>query len=96
MRNRSVLRSLLAGAIIGFADAVPMDPGRLRRPLGVVWLDDRDLPDPLAGVPLMILDPVPVVCGHGDGRRRSGRSLRLTVMQPIRLIRRLRQHLATQ
>lgn len=83
----------MAGAIIGFADAVPMDPGRLRRPLGVVWLDDRDLPDPLAGVPLMILDPVPVGSPPGDVRCRRGPSLRLTVMHPFRLLRRLRNHL---
>jgi hypothetical protein len=90
-----VLRSLLAGAIIGFADAVPMDPGRLRRPLGVVWLDDRDLPDPLAGVPLMILDPVAVGSPCRDGRRRTGRSLRLTLTRPFRLVRHLHQHLTT-
>lgn len=94
MRNRNVFRSLLAGAIIGFAEAVPMDPGRFRRPLDVVWLDDRGLPDPLAGVPLMILDPLPIGSHSRDRRVRPGRSLRLTMTQPWRLIQRLRHHLA--
>ncbi len=93
MRNRNVLRSLIAGALIGFAEAAPMDPVRLRRPLGVVWLDDRDLPDPMDGVPLMVLDPMPL--GRStDTRRRVGRALRLTLAQPIRLLQRLRDQIS--
>ncbi|MFW5946893.1 MAG: hypothetical protein ACOCUW_00260 [Gemmatimonadota bacterium] len=93
MKKRSVVRSLVAGALIGFADAAPLDPARLRRPLGVVWLDDRDLPDPLAGVPLLVLDPV-VPTGSADTRRRVGRALRLGFARPLRLLDRLRAHLA--
>lgn len=89
-----MFRSLVAGALIGFADAAPMDPMRLRRPLGVVWLDDRDLPDPLEGVPLMVLDPVPLGRGSRDTRHRVGRALRLTLAQPLRLLRKLRDQLS--
>ena len=91
--NRSMLRSLVAGALIGFADAVPLDAARLRRPLEVVWRDDRDLPDPLAGVPVTILDPVPTG-GSRDTRREPGRAVRLTLVRPLRLLRRLRDHLS--
>ncbi len=92
-RNRSVFRSLVAGALIGFTDAAPLDAARLRRPLDVVWREDRDQPDPLAGVPLWFLDPVRPV-GSRDTRRNVGRSLRLTLSQPLRLLRRLRDQLS--
>lgn len=92
--NRNVFRSLVAGALIGFADAAPMNAARLRRPLEVVWRDDRDLPDPLDGVPLMFLDPVPLGQGSRDTRRTVGRALRLTLSHPFRLLRRLRGHLS--
>ena len=92
-RNRSVVRSLIAGALIGFADAAPMDATRLRRPVGVVWRDERDLPDPLEGIPLRILDPVPVPGGVEDTRHSVGRVVRLTLTQPFRLLRRLRDRL---
>ena len=84
----------MAGALIGFADAAPMDGARLRRPLEVVWRDDRDLPDPLDGVPLTILDPVPLGRGSRDTRRSVGRALRLTLSHPLRLLDRLRSHLS--
>ena len=84
----------MAGALIGFADAAPMDATRLRRPLEVVWRDDRDLPDPLDGVPLTILDPVPLGGRSRDTRRAVGRALRLTLSHPIRLLDRLRSHLS--
>lgn len=84
---------MVAGALIGFADAAPLDAVRLSRPPGVVWRDDRDLPDPLDGVPLMLLDPVPLE-GGGDARRRVGRVLRLTLSHPVRLLQRLRDRLA--
>ena len=93
MGNRSVIRSLVAGALIGFADAAPMDARRLQRPLEVVWRDDRDLPDPLDGVPLMILDPVPLQ-HHRDSRLGLGRTLRLGWSRPFDLLRRLRGHLS--
>ena len=93
MGNRSVFRSLVAGALIGFADAAPMDARRLQRPLEVVWRDDRDLPDPLAGVPLMILDPVPLGRSR-DSRRSPGRALRLGWSRPLDLLRRLRDQLS--
>lgn len=83
----------MAGALIGFADAVPMDAARMRRPLEVVWRDDRDLPDPLDGVPLTILDPVPLG-GSRDERRAVGRTLRLTLSHPFRLLQRLRSRLS--
>lgn len=83
-----MIRTLLAGALIGFADAAPMDAARLRRPLEVVWRDDRDRPDPLAGVPIMILDPVQVSRETGD-RRGAAEALRLTLTHPLRLLRRL-------
>lgn len=92
-KNRSVFRSLVAGALIGFADAAPMDAARLRRPLEVVWRDDRDQPDPLTGVPLWFLDPVSPV-GSRDTRRGVGRALRLTLSHPLRLLRRLRSQLS--
>lgn len=94
VRKRSVVKSMVAGALIGFAEAAPMNPVRLRRPLGVVWLDDRDLPDPLDGVPLMILDPVPLGRDDGGGRRQAGRMLRLTLAHPMRLLQRLRDRLS--
>lgn len=84
----------MAGAIIGFADAAPMDPIRLRRPLGVVWLDDRELPDPLEGVPLMVLDPVPLGGRSRDTRHRLGGTLRLSLAHPLRLLRKLRAQLS--
>lgn len=93
MRNRNVLRSLIAGALIGFAEAAPMDPVRLQRPLGVVWLDDRDLPDPMDGVPLMVLDPMPLG-RSADTRRRVGRVLRMTLARPIHLLQRLRDQIS--
>ena len=92
--NRNVFRSLVAGALIGFAGAVPMDAARLRRPLEVVWRDDRDLPDPLDGVPVTFLDPVPLGRGSLDTRRSAGRVLRLTLSHPFRLLRRLRDQLS--
>lgn len=88
-----MFRSLVAGALIGFAEAAPMDPVHLSRPLGVVWLDDRDLPDPLDGVPLMVLDPVLLGGGSRDTRRQVGRALRLTLSRPLRLIQRFRDRL---
>ena len=91
--NRSVIRSLVAGAILGFADAAPMDAARLRRPLEVVWRDDRDLPDPLAGVPLTILDPVPVDRDAGDHRNAMGRALHLTLARPLAFLHRFRERL---
>lgn len=93
-KNRSVFRSLVAGALIGFAEAVPMDAVHLRRPLEVVWRDDRDLPDPLDGVPVTILDPVPLGGRSRDTRRSVGRTVRLTLSHPFRLLRRLRDHLS--
>lgn len=93
MGNRSVFRSLVAGALIGFADAAPLAARRLQRPLEVVWRDDRDLPDPLEGVPLMILDPVSLDRSR-DSRRRSGRTLRLSWSRPFHLLRRLRDQLS--
>ena len=92
MRKRSVVKSVLAGALIGFAEAAPMNPFRLHRPLGVIWLDDRDLPDPLEGVPLMLLDPVPLRRDRTDRRGGSG-PLRLVVHHPLRLLHRLRHRL---
>lgn len=92
MRKRSVLKSMVAGALIGFADAAPMSPLRLHRPLGVVWLDDRDLPDPLDGVPLMLLDPVPLSRQRPDRRFGLG-PLRVALHHPLRLLHRLRHHL---
>lgn len=94
MGNRSVFKSLVAGALIGFADAAPLDARRLQRPLEVVWRDDRDLPDPLAGVPLTILDPVPLGRGSRDDRRGVGGTIRLTWARPLQLLRRLRSHLS--
>jgi hypothetical protein len=88
-----VFRSLVAGALIGFADAAPLDPMRLGRPLGVVWIDDRDLPDPLAGVPVMVLDPVRLGRSR-DTRRRVARTLRLTLAHPLRFLRRFREQLS--
>ena len=88
-----MIRSLLAGALIGFADAAPMGPERLRRPLEVVWRDDRDLPDPLDGVPLTILDPVPLGDRSRDTRRGPGHAVRLGLTRPLHLLRRLRHHL---
>ena len=60
MRKRSLVRSLVAGALIGLTEAAPLDAVRRTRPLQVVWIDDRDLPDPLTRVPLFLLDPVPL------------------------------------
>ena len=91
--NRSMIRSLVAGAILGFADAVPLDTVRLRRPLEVVWRDERDLPDPLAGVPLTILDPVPVDRDPGDRRGAMGRALHLTLAGPLAVLHRFRDRL---
>ena len=88
-----MIRTLLAGALIGFADAAPMDAARLRRPLEVVWRDDRDRRDPLAGVPIMILDPVQVSRETGD-RRGAAETVRLTLTRPLRLLRRLRARLS--
>lgn len=93
MRNRSVLRSLVAGALIGFAEAAPMNVARLRRPLEEVWRDDRDLPDPLPGVPLVILEPVPLDRSR-DTRQGVARTLRLTLSHPLALLRRLRGRLS--
>jgi hypothetical protein len=70
-----------------------MDAARLRRPLEVVWRDDRDQPDPLTGVPLWFLDPVSPA-GSRDTRRGVGRTLRLTLSHPLRLLRRLRGQLS--
>lgn len=93
MRKRSVLRSLVAGALIGVAEAAPMaSVRRLRRPLGVVWIDDRDLQDPLGGLPLVILEPVPLD-GSLDQRRDEVALLRLTLTRPFRLLERFRSRL---
>ncbi len=93
MGNRSVFRSLVAGALIGFADAAPLDARRVQQPLDVVWRDDRALPDPLDGVPLAILDPVRLARSR-DSRRRPGRTLRLGWTRPLDLLRRLRDQLS--
>ena len=83
----------MAGALIGFAEAVPMDAVRVQRPLGVVWRDDRDLPDPMDDLPLRFLDPVPLEREAGDTRRAVGR-LRLAWSGPLRLLQRLRDRLS--
>ncbi|NIY08831.1 MAG: hypothetical protein GWN02_11350 [Gemmatimonadetes bacterium] len=90
-RKRSVWRSLIAGALIGVAEATRVDPaGRHRRPLGIVWLDDRDLPDPMVGIPLLLLDPVRLGDpGDSDVRRRRVGGVRLSLASPVGLLQRL-------
>ena len=86
--KRSVWRSLVAGALIGVAEVTRVGRPPLRRPPGVVWLDDRDLPDPTAGIPLLLLDPVPLAAaGSSDVRRRRAGGLRVTLPTPGRLLR---------
>lgn len=88
-RKRSVWRSVIAGALIGVAEATRMDPAtRYRRPLGIVWLDDRNWPDPTAGIPLLLLDPVPLPDPRRtDVRHRRAGGLRLSLATPGRLLR---------
>jgi hypothetical protein len=87
-RERSVWRSVIAGALIGVAEATRLEGGAgPRRPLGIVWLDDRIRPDPTAGIPLLLLDPVPLpaLC-DSDVRRRRVRGLKLSLTSPGRLL----------
>jgi len=89
---RSLLRSILAGTVIGLVEAAGLDPRRrhLRRPLRVVRLDDTGRTDPLATAGVWFLDPI------GDPRPdptdRRGKlpwrgALRLTRLPPQGSIR---------
>lgn len=74
-----IWRTVLASVLIGFAEGTRMPAHRrLRRPLGIVWLDDRPAPDPLGDLPVLLLDPVVL-------ERPDASDLRNDVMEPLRL-----------
>lgn len=78
--GRRLWRTLLTGAVIGLVESAGLDlRGRLRRrPLRIVWIDDREPGDPLAGTGVWFLDPLRDPSARAvDGRRPHGRSLRL-------------------
>ena len=88
MRKRRLWRTLVAGAVIGLVEAAGLDRRvrTRRRPLRVVWLDDREPADPLARAGVWFIDPLgdprPAA---GDLRRAHGPALRLArlVARPL-------------
>lgn len=84
MNKRRIWRGLLASAVIGLIEATGLDRGRrnARRPLRVVWLDDREPADPLARTGVWFLhplrDPRPA---PGDLRRPVDDALRLAPLR---------------
>lgn len=90
--RRRFWRSVLAGAVIGLVEAAGLDRPRrmLRRPLRVVWLDDRDSTDPLDHAGVWFVDPLGDPRPEPTDRRRcAARGLRITRLDPRRLLRSL-------
>lgn len=90
MKRHRIWRGVLAAAVVGVVEAAGLGAVRRehRRPLRVVWVDDREPADPLAGTGLWLLDPLrDPKPEHGDVHRRSPRPLRLTRLHPAQLLR---------
>ena len=80
VRKRRIWRALVASAVIGLVEAAGLDRrGRIRkRPLRVVWMDDREPADPLARTGVWFLEPVGDPRPEpADLRHPHGGSLRL-------------------
>lgn len=94
MRRRKLWRAVLAGAVIGLVEAAGLDRERRhrRRPIRIVWLDDREPADPLAGSGVWFLEPLDSVRPNpGDLRREHGRRVGLIRLHPRALAEALRQ-----
>ena len=95
--RRSVWRSLVAGALIGFAESSRLDLQRrgLDRPPGVFRVADRlSARRLIEGIPLILLDPIPPPTPPQDrGRPDRTGSLLLT---PVRLIGGVRRWLESR
>lgn len=90
--RRRFWRGVLAGAVIGLVEAAGLDRPRriLRRPLRVVWIDDREPDDPLDGAGVWFMDPVgDPRPAPGDLRRPTAGRLRIARLHPARILRSL-------
>ncbi len=91
MKQRKIWRGMLAAAVAGVVEAAGLgalrpDP---RRPLRVVWLDDREPADPLAGTGIWFLDPIGDPRPEPTDLRRPSRPpLRLARLLPLSFTRR--------
>lgn len=82
----SAWKSVLAGAVIGFVEAAGPAAARrrLHRPLAMIRIDDRRTPDPLRGLGVWFIDPLPNPRPAPTDRRGGGGPLRLARFLPMR------------
>lgn len=95
--GRKLWKALLASAVIGFVEAAGLDANRpaRKRPLRIVWIDDRSPDDALASTGVWFLDPLgDPRPAPGDLRRRPGRALRVAPLDARRLARHFRGFLS--